>query len=106
MHFYIINREEYCFSPVLICARIWHDFMAKVEICAKEKERKLARLWKTSICLGDRKLRQAHNAIVRSMTMSCDRQKVKAEEEVDEKNIEERLATIGKNDGGEEEERE
>lgn len=66
--------------------------MAKVEICAKEKERKLARLWKTSICLEDRKLRQAHNggdATVRN-TMSCDRQKVKAEEELDEKNIEER----------------
>lgn len=77
--------------------RIWHDFMAKVEICTKEKERELVRLWKTSICPGDRKLRQAHNghdAIVRSTTMSCDRQKGKAEEQVDERDIEEKLATI------------
>ena len=61
--------------------------MAKVEICAKEKENKL---WKTSICPEDRKLRQAHNddPTMKSTAMSCDKQKRKAKEEVDERDVE------------------
>lgn len=59
-----------------------------------ERERELARLWKTSIYLGDRKLRQAHNddPTVRS---SDELQQTKAKEEVDEKDIGERFAAIG-----------
>lgn len=64
----------------------------------REREREPVRLWKTSICPGDRKLWQAHNgdATARSTTMSCDRQKGKAKEQVDERDIGERLVSIGK----------
>lgn len=68
--------------------------MAKVEIC--ERERELARLWKTSICPGDRKFRQVHNddPTVRSTAMSYDEQKGKAKEEVDERDVDDLLLEI------------
>lgn len=66
--------------------------MAKVEICTKEKENSPG---SGKLFPGDRKLRHNDDSTVRSTAMSCNRQKRKAKEEVDKKDIGDRFAAVG-----------